>query len=291
MRWWGLALVMALAGCSQQQSDSPTQTPTSLETFDVSAPPSINPTAAPGVAFRYASAYRLPDERISLVQEAHAAACEALGTARCRITGLNYTVDEQDTVEARLEVKLEPTIAREFGKRALATVERQDGRLISTEFTGEDLATGMAAAGDERQVAAADLARIERELARSDLKDAERATLRERAAELRRIIEGARQSVRAGAAQLAVTPMVLRYYGRGGVPGFAENPFRAAWALFVQSAVTLVGFVLKAFALLLPWAVLVALLVAFWRSPPIRSVRRWFVRRRREAAEAEPVMQ
>lgn len=289
MRWWGFIFVATLAGCSQQQSDS--VTPTSMETFDVASPPAIDPTAAPGVAFRYDSAFRLPDDRIAPVQEAHAAACEALGTTRCRITGLNYTVDEQDTVEARLEVKLEPVIAREFGKSALATVVRADGRLISTEFAGEDVATGMTAATDERQAAAAELARVEGQLARSDLEDEERATLRQRAIELRRIIEGARQSVRASAAQLAVTPMVLRYYGRGGVPGFAENPFRAAWGLFVQSAVTLVGFVLKAFALLLPWAVLVALLVALWRSPPIRSVRRWFVRRRREAHEAEPGMQ
>lgn len=267
---WIVAGALALTGCSEGQRDT-----AETQSFDVSEAPAVNPTAAPGVAWRYESAFRLDDIRISPVQEQHAAACEALGVARCRITGLNYTVDEQDTVEARLEVKLEPTIAREFGKRALATVQGADGRLISTEFTGEDVGTQVAAATDQRQSAGAELADVERQLARSDLEDRERTALRERAAELRRSIETARQSAQSGEARLAMTPMVLRYYGQGGVPGFTENPFRAAWALFVESLVLLVGFVLKAIAVLLPWGVLLALLIALWRSPPLRAVRGW----------------
>ena len=282
MRWWGLAFAAALAGCSQQQSDTMADT---VDTFDASSPPSVNPTAAPGVAWRYDTAYRLPDDRIGPVQEEHAATCEALGVARCRITGLSYTVDEQDTVEARLEVKLEPTIAREFGKRATVTVRQADGRLISTELTGEDVATQMTAANDHRRTAATELADVERQLARSDLEDRERTALRERAAELRRALKEARGSIQSGAAQLAVTPMTLRYYGRGGIPGFTENPVRAAWALFVTSAVLLVGFVLKAVAVLLPWGVLLALLIALWRSAPIVSVRRWAWRRRNSFAD------
>ena len=278
-------MLATLAGCGQSSPDGGSAA--TSETSDVASPPGIDPTAAPGVAFRYDSAFRLPDERISKVQEAHAAACEALGPARCRITGMNYTVDEQDAVQGRLEIKLAPAIARDFGKSALASVVRDDGRLISTEFTGEDVATGMATAGDTRVVAAAELTRIEGQLARSDLKDEERATLRGRADELRRTVESARQSVQTGTAQLAVTPMVLRYYGAGGVPGFTENPVRAAWALFVGSGVTLVGFVLKAIAVVLPWAVLLALLLALWWSAPIRSARQWV--RHRRIAHTEPL--
>lgn len=281
--YWGLILLATLAGCSQPEGDT-RQTSESLETFDVSSPPEINPTAAPGVAWRYDTAYRLPDDRIAPVQEAHAAACEALGVARCRITGLSYIVDEQDTVEARLEVKLEPTIAREFCKRATVLVQRSDGRLISTEFTGEDVGSQVAVAGDQRQSAVSELADVERQLARSDLGDEERARLRQRATELRQAIDQARATVASGTARLALTPMTLRYYGRGGVPGFNENPFRAAWGLFIASLVLLVSFVLKALAILLPWGALLALLIVLWRSPPILAVRRWLLHRRNTVA-------
>lgn len=198
-----------------------------------------------------------------------------MGPTRCRITGLGHAIGEDDTVEGRLEVTLAPALARQFGKDATATVERADGRMISTEFTGEDVGTAVAAAGDGRQSAATRLAEVEAQLARSDLKDAERASLRDRAAALRERIEGARQTVRAGREQLAATPMVLRYYGDGGVPGFAENPFRAAWMLFLQSVILLVSPVLKALAVLIPVGLVLALLIALWRAPPVRAARRW----------------
>src|SRR4051812_2612282 len=53
-------------------------------------PPDIAPRAAPGVAFNYRYAFRLPPKRIAQVQEEHAQACEKLGVARCRITGMLY---------------------------------------------------------------------------------------------------------------------------------------------------------------------------------------------------------
>ena len=59
-------------------------------------PPGIAPSAAPGVAFNYRYAFRLPGERISAVQEQHAAACEKLGLDRCRITGMRYRLVNDD---------------------------------------------------------------------------------------------------------------------------------------------------------------------------------------------------
>lgn len=72
---------------------------------DQSMGPNVSPTA-PGVAFRYAYDYQLPDEGISAVQEAHAAKCESLGVQRCRITGLEYRVIEDEAIHAMLQVKL-----------------------------------------------------------------------------------------------------------------------------------------------------------------------------------------
>src|SRR3546814_14491299 len=95
---------------------------------DAAGGPDVAVTAAPGVAFHYAYAFRLDDDRIAGVQETHAAACETLGTARCRITGMTYRLVRENEVEARLEFKLDPAIARKFGRDALASVEKEIGR-------------------------------------------------------------------------------------------------------------------------------------------------------------------
>ena len=89
--------------------------------------------------------------------------------------------------------------------------------------------------------------------------------------------QAAQQShaIEASQAALATTPMELHYYGRGGVPGFRGNPVREAWKTFVTTVVWLVEIILQVLAVLIPLAVLVALLVALWRTRPVRAFRRW----------------
>jgi hypothetical protein len=69
--------------------------------------------------------------------------------------------------------------------------------------------------------------------------------------------------------------MELHYYGRGGVPGFRGNPIREAWRRFVITVVGIVGILLQALAVLVPISLLLALLIALWRTRPMRIVRRW----------------
>ena len=130
-------LLLSVAACSgggEQQTQTRSE---DLKTYDVAeapppaspssdsatssragsfTPPGISPTAAPGVAFNYRYAFRLAGERISAIQEQHAAACEKRGIARCRITGMTYRLIGNRDIEATLAFKLDPTIAREFGK-------------------------------------------------------------------------------------------------------------------------------------------------------------------------------
>ena len=186
MRYLVIAAAAALllaSGCSKQAEE-----PRSADrkTFDVSessgssaasgspdarvaasgmVPPSIGPTAAPGVAFNYKYDFQLADEKISAVQEAHAARCEALGVARCRITGLNYTIGAHDTVSATLEIKLTPDIARSYGREASGGVIQAGGRLSHTEFTGTDTAPSTGNAISAQGEAQARIAEIEQRLA------------------------------------------------------------------------------------------------------------------------------
>lgn len=73
--------------------------------------------------------------------------------------------------------------------------------------------------------------------------------------------------------------MTFNYYGRGGIAGFTGNPVREAMRSFVSNLVTMVTFFLQAVALLLPWAVLLALLVFIARSRVGLAVRRFFAPR------------
>lgn len=197
---------------------------------------------------------------------------------------MSYSVDRNEYVSARLNLKLDPAIARAFGKSASALVEKNDGRLDSLEIGSNDEGEQIGNANRERASIQDRIAKIEAELARA--KDGEqRASLTQQLDALR--AEAARQTnvITASEIALANTPMTFTYYGEGGAPGFRGNPLRESWHLFVATAITLAGFLLRAIAVLVPLGLVLAILVLLWRSPPVRHVRRWLW----ENSVAEPI--
>jgi uncharacterized lipoprotein len=270
------AVVALLTGCSQanrsKQASEDVSQGQAREEFE---PPNISPTAAPGVAWRYSYDYQLADEAISGVQEAHAAACEAMGTAKCRITGLDYHVMDDKSVSASLEVKLAPEIARQFGKSATERVKAADGSLLRTQFNGEDVTPVTSSAGREEQSVSEQIADVEKRLAAAK-SAAERTQLNGELTDLKSRLANAKGTIAGANERLASAPMTFNYYGRGGIAGFRSNPVREAARSFVGSLVTMVTVVLQALALILPWALLLALLVILARTRAGRAVRRFF---------------
>ena len=294
-RWVGgvaaIGLVAGLSACSQRDEASE-----DVRTFDVeeqvpadtaseaSRAPGIVPTAAPGVAFTYRYGFRLPDANISAAQEAHAAACEKIGLTRCRITGMTYELDSRDRVNATLRLSIDPLLARGFGKEAIAVVESHDGRLRFAEITGEDQNPALDEAARRQGSANQRIARLEADLAKARSEN-ERVQLREQIRQLRAEIEQAQSQAVEAEAKIQRTRMSFSYHGGGASGrGFAgENPATEAWYLFVDSLATLVSFLLKGLAVLLPWLLLLLLAVLAFRSRAGRKVRSWWVGEGREA--------
>jgi hypothetical protein len=279
-----LLATTSLAACSRH--DEPRQTNESVA-VDVAqdragapaaAPPAmrvpgISPNAAPGVAFSYRYAFVLPDEAIAGVQGQHAAACEKLGPTQCRIIGMHYRLIAEDRVEAALQFKLAPELARQFGKDGIAAVEKARGKLVDAAIEGEDVGTQITDSQSRSAELKAELARIEARLAAGGIGDEERTELQQQAARLRQQLAGEQGMRTEGEQRLANTPMTYNYSGDAGFT-LGGDPFgdavHSAWGSFV----TMISFVLLAIGVSLPWLALVALVV--W------LVRRWA--RRRKAA-------
>ena len=245
----------------------------SADTSRVAGPPGIGPSAAPGVAFNYRYAFRLPGERISAVQEQHAAACEKLGLDRCRITGMRYRLLGEEDVEAMLAFKLDPAIARQFGKNGIEAVARAEGMLVDSEISGEDAGADIDRATRNVAQLEEDLNRIEGQLARAGLRSSERAELQLQADRLRESIRAGRATREERRESLAKTPMVF-HYGSGDVaPGFDDrspisSALKVAGRNMVEGFATLLLILLSA----LPWVVVLLFLLWLFRrfGAPIR---------------------
>lgn len=244
---------------------------------DAVAGPNVRVSAAPGVAFNYRYAFRVPDAKIAAVQEEHAAACETLGLSRCRITGMRYSLIDEDEVNASLAFKLDPSIARKFGKDAIASVEKAKGILVDSQIQGVDVGSGISASQRRSSDLQAELTRIEARLKAGGMGDRERTELQEQARRLREQLDGERDTRRSGEEQLATTPMEFSYSGGEGIPGFGSgNPFAGAWETAIASFVTMASFLLLLIGGGLPWVLLGALVLWLLRSPLGAGLRRWW---------------
>ncbi len=249
------------------------------------AGPDVSVTAAPGVAFNYRYAYRLANARIQAAQEAHAQMCERLTIARCRITGMRYSLVNERDISASLELKLDPAIARQFGKDATRVVTEAEGMLVDQQISGIDVAPTIEGANRGRAQLQDELDRINRELARPGLANVVRDRLLSEAQQLRSQMRALGEQRQAAEDSLATTPMAF-FYGSGQtVPGFEdEKPIVRAWGRAGRNFQEAVGFLIVAGATLLPWALLIGLLVWLWRRFGVGT---WLNRRRDEAFARE----
>ena len=229
-------------------------------------PPGISPSAAPGVAFNYRYAFRLRGERISAIQEQHAAACEKLGLDRCRITGMRYRVLGDDDVEAMLAFKLDPAIARKFGKDGIEAVTGAEGMLVDSEISGEDVGTDIQRGTRNVSELEEDLERVERQLARSGLRAGERSELQMQAERIRESIRAIRANQEDRREMLAKTPMVFQYGSGDVAPGFDNrSPITSALERAGDNVVAGFATLLVIVITLLPWAIVLFFLLWLFR--------------------------
>ena len=253
----GLLLLLAAASCSGgEQASGPRQEQAAdTAASDEAGPPDVSPTAAPGVAFNYRYAFRLPAAKISPVQEEHAAACEKLGVARCRITAMEFERRDEDDIQAQLSLKLDPALARAFGKQGIDAVVRAEGELARAAITGTDVGSEIAAGARSEAQLREELERIERQLARQGLGSAERAQLQQQAQQLRETLRAGEAGQTGRREQLASTPVTFDYQA-----GDTHGPLREAIEESGDNFAGALAMLLIVLVTLLPWAVALFLL-------------------------------
>lgn len=256
-RFLFVPLLLAIAACSEAPDEG-----------DGQGGPEVNVSAAPGIAFRYRYAFALPSERIAAVQEAHAAACERLGLARCRITGMHYNRSGSyggERVHASLDLLLAPPIARAFGRTGTQDVIAARGLLAEAEIETSDAASAIDANAEAARRTAAERARIDARLRRGTGGEVA-AELEEQREALAARTEELRASSAAQRESLAQTPVRFDYR-----PGEAVSPYASsgplaragytAWRSLEWTLATL----LQLAALLGPPALIAGLAFLAWR--------------------------
>ncbi|MEO6217523.1 MAG: hypothetical protein ABIO86_15960 [Sphingomonas sp.] len=225
-----MAALLVLAACDQVPGQA------DASAAGANAQPA-NGAIPPAAAFDYRYAFRLPSAKIAAVQESHAKGCDQLGPARCRITAVRYDVDDQNHVTATLTLKLDPTLARAYGKAAITTVTSAHGALSKADIAGAD---SVAAAGRSDTV----IARLRDASANADVQlrgaitPEQRAQLSAKADRLRAAMATIGEVDQGAGTGVATTPMIFTYASGGAVAGAlgsSDATFDTAGATLMSS--------------------------------------------------------
>ena len=260
---------LLLSACSAEKADD--GAPASSEAVSSAgesgadaAGPDIGGAVAPGVAFTYAYAFTLPAKAVSSVQREHAAACERLGTSRCRVTGMSYEQPGSEDVSARLDLLLAPDLAHRFAREGIAAVERAEGKLDHASVNGDNAGDAIKVSQSDSAAIQAEVERLQARLAAKGLTSAERVELQQQVAELTGQLRGQAADRKAREAAIATTPVTFSYSSEGLLAG--GNTFGKAAGASLNSMEAALALVTLAAGVLLPWALLIGLIVLAWRG-------------------------
>lgn len=131
---WALAALALLAGCDDINRSSAD----GKDKSDFASSANAEAFASTGTGFDYRYAYRLPGAKVKGVLQSNADACDRIGPARCRILAMRYRVDDGNKTRAVLTIRIDPSIARQFGDAVTKNVAASYGVLTDTEITGAD---------------------------------------------------------------------------------------------------------------------------------------------------------
>lgn len=260
---------LLLSACSAEKADD--GAPASSEAVSSAgesgadaAGPDIGGAVAPGVAFTYAYAFTLPAKAVSSVQREHAAACERLGTSRCRVTGMNYEQPGSEDVSARLDLLLAPDLAHRFASDGIAAVERAEGKLDHASVNGENAGDAIKVSQSDSAAIQAEVERLQARLAAKGLTSAERVELQQQVAELTGQLRSQTADRKAKEAAIATTPVTFSYSSEGLLAG--GDTFGKAAGASLNSMEAALALVTLAAGVVLPWALLIGLIVLAWRG-------------------------
>jgi len=194
---------------------------------------------------------------------------------------MRYRLVDQKDIEAMLALRLDPRLARQFGKDATGVVQKSDGMLVDQEITGEDVGSRIAAARKSEAELRDELARIEAELSRkvpmirgnvAPQAAVDRQSLLDRAEEIRRQLRDLSERKDSDKEALAGTPMVFNYGSGSVVPGFdVRSPLRDALQTSGENLIGGFAAILVIVLTLLPWLLVATLAIWLFR----RARRRW----------------
>ncbi|MEM1088315.1 MAG: DUF4349 domain-containing protein, partial [Pseudomonadota bacterium] len=251
------------------------------EGFGSKAPAPTPHTGGPAVeqfiAYSYRLGLTLPKGTVEPMMQSHASACRAAGPATCIVINSNINSRDEDYASGNLSLRAKPDWIETFIGSIDDDAAEAGGEITGRSTSAEDLTRQIVDTGARLDAQKTLQTRLMTLLER---RDAELGDLLQIERELARVtggIESIEAQLKTLRLRVAMSSLDIGY--QTNVPAFSstrENPLGVAFGDFFYNLSAAIASVITAFAVGLPWMILIGLLIFIW----LRLIWPW-VRRKR----------
>jgi hypothetical protein len=277
---FGAVVALLAAGCGGAGYDGSQPAASPPRAFEISAPrteakfdmageasggPGGEPGAEQFIAYSHSIGLRLPVRSIETSLQAHIDACNAAGPSVCLVTGSNLYAYSQDEASAFLNLRATPLWIEAFLGGIDAEMQAVRGEVTSRQTTAEDLTVSIVDTDARLKALATLQGRLEQLLATrpGELKD-----VLETERELARVngeIDALKSTLAALRQRVDMSRLSVSYETkRNPVSQGALKPLGDAFSGFFYNLASAMAVVITAFAVGLPWLLLIGALLWIW---------------------------
>ncbi len=217
------------------------------------------------IAYSHSLGMMLPKGGVDPMMQSHIAACQAVGTATCIVVNSNINSEDEDYARGYLSVRATPDWIESFMAGLDEAAEKAGGDISERSTSAEDLTRQILDTGARLDAQKTLQSRLLELLERRDGELGELLQIEREYANVTGLIESIEAQLKTLRLRVSMSTMDISYHTK--VPPFSatrENPLAEAFGDFFYNLSAAIGAVITAFAVGLPWILLIALFLWIW---------------------------
>lgn len=230
-----------------------------------SEPATGEPAAEQYIAYRHSLGVTLPKGGVDPMMAAHTQACRAAGTSKCIVINSNVYSQEEDYASGNLSLRATPDWIEAFLGGVDAEAEAAGGEITQRSTSAEDLTRQIVDTGARLDAQKTLQGRLLNLLERRDGELGELLQIERELARVTGDIESIEAQLKTLRLRVSMSSLDVNYQTK--VPAFSgsrENPLGEAFGDFFYNLSGAIAAVITAFAVGLPWILLLALFLWIW---------------------------
>ncbi|MGB3627312.1 MAG: DUF4349 domain-containing protein [Henriciella sp.] len=240
--------------------------------------PDVEPGAEQYIAYSHSLGLRLPEGGVDAMMQSHIEACREAGTNTCIVVNSNTYNYDEDRVNGNLSIKAKPDWIEVFLGAVDEATEAAGGDITSRSTSAVDLTRTIIDTGSRLDAQKTLQRRLEGLLERRDGTLGDLLQIERELARVTGEIESIEAQLKALRLRVAMSELSISYETKiAPFSASRSNPLGEAFGDFFYNLSAAIGAVITAFAVGLPWLLLLSVFLWIWLKliwPRMRGVRK-----------------